>query len=188
MKYIAKSACFGILILTVLSCSLAGKLAQKGLDKELNTKRADSLWSDVPRMDGLNDSPTEDLPMTIKLILHTFVNMVLNSDKDQKQHVSTDWIFYKYDGGEMDIKNFYTAEKMKASGNWSLPEGMKSPCLDAKEKGIQGNVCLYQKTENGKQEGIIILALPTQDPKVPVFVYFIRAETEADASQQKGGQ
>ena len=81
MKNIASAAGFAILMFSVLSCGLVGNLAQKGLDKELNTKRADSLWSDVPRMDGLNDSPTEDLPITIKLVLHTFVNMVLNSDK-----------------------------------------------------------------------------------------------------------
>lgn len=188
MKNIAKAAGFFILILSVLSCSLAGKLAEKGLDKELNTQRAGSLWTDVPKMDGLNDSPTEDLPITIKLVLHTFVNMVLNSDKDQKKHVSTDWIFYKYDGGETDIKNFYTAAKMKSSGNWDLPQGMESPCADGKDKGMPGEVCLYQKTENGKQEGLIILALPTKDAKTPVFVYFIRAETEADDSQQKAGR
>ena len=187
MKNITKAAGFGILILSVLSCSLAGKFAEKSLDKELNTHRADSLWDDVPRMDGLNDSPTEDLPITIKLVMHTFVNMLLNSDKKSKP-VSTDWIFYNYHGSGTDIKTFYTAEKMKSSGNWSLPEGAKSPCMEGKEKGFSGEVCLFQKTENGKQEGIIILALPNDDPKTPVFIYFLRAETEADEAQQKAGK
>jgi len=188
MKNIASAAGFAVLMLSVLSCGLVGNLAQKGLDKELNTQRASSLWSDVPRMDGLNDSPTEDLPITIKLVLHTFVNMVLNSDKDQKKHVSTDWIFYKYNGSETDIKNFYTPEKMKSSGNWSLPQDMKSACMDGKEKGLPGEVCLYQKTENGKQQGLIIIALPTQEKDVPVFVYFLRAETDADAPQKNAAQ
>jgi hypothetical protein len=179
MGYITKAAGFGILIFFVLSCSLAGKLAEKGLDKGLNAQRATSLWSDVPRMDGLNDSPTEDLPVTIKLILHTFVDMVLNSDKNSK-HVSTDWIIYNYKGSETDIRNFYTPAKMKTAGNWSLPEGMESACMDGKEKGLYGDVCLYQKTESGKQEGLIILALPTKEPNTPVFVYFFRADTAAD--------
>jgi hypothetical protein len=179
MKHIAKAAVFAILTIAVLSCSLAGKLVEKGLDKGLNTQRASSLWTDVPRMDGLNDSPTEDLPMTIKLVLHTFVNMVLNSDKNSKP-VSTDWVFYKYNGSETDIANFYTPTKMKSSGSWNLPEGMKSACMDGKEKGLLGDVCLYQKTENGKQQGLIIVALPTKEPGTPVFVYFLRAETEAE--------
>ena len=183
MKNIVKAASFVILILSVLSCGLAGKLIDKGLDKGLNTQRASSLWDDVPRMDGLNDSPTEDLPVTIKLVLHTFVNVVLNSDKDQKKHVSTDWIFYNYKGNETDINNFYTPEKMKSSGNWSLPEDMKSACMDGKDKGIPGDVCLYQKTENGKQQGLIIIALPTKEKDTPVFVYFLRAETEADQAK-----
>lgn len=183
MKYIFKAAVFAILIFAVLSCNLAGKLVEKGLDKGLNIQRASSLWGDVPRMDGLNDSPTEDLPVTIKLVLHTFVNVVLNSDKDQKKHVSTDWIFYQYKGNETDINNFYTPEKMKSSGNWSLPEDMKSACMDGKDKGIPGDVCLYQKTENGKQQGLIIIALPTKEKDTPVFVYFLRAETEADPAK-----
>ncbi len=181
MKFIAKAAVFGILIIAVLSCGLAGKLVQKGIDKGLNTQRASSLWSDVPQMDGLNDSPTEDLPMTIKLVLHTFVNMVLNSDKNSKA-ISADWIIYNYKGSETDVKNFYTPAKMKSSGNWSLPEGMESSCMDGKEKGLYGDVCLYQKTENGKQEGLIIVALPTKEPDKPVFVYFLRAETAAEPS------
>lgn len=179
MKHITKIVIFAILTLAVLSCSLAGKLVEKGLDKGLNTQRAGSLWSDVPRMDGLNDSPTEDLPMTIKLVLHTFVNMVLNSDKNSKS-VSTDWIIYNYKGSETDIRSFYTSEKMKSSGHWSLPEGIDSACMDGKEKGLYGDVCLYQKTESGKQEGLIIIALPTKEPNTPVFIYFLRAETAAE--------
>lgn len=180
MKNIIAIAAFCVLIFYVMSCGLAGKLLNKGLDKELNTQRVGSLWSDVPRMDGLNDSPTEDLPVTIKLVLHSFVNMVLNSDKDQKKHVSTDWIFFKYKGSDTDIQNFYTPEQMKSSGNWSLPQDMKSACMDGKDKGLPGDVCLYKKTENGKQQGLIIVALPTNEKDVPVFVYFLRAETEAD--------
>ncbi|MEP6945812.1 MAG: hypothetical protein ABJA02_07840 [Acidobacteriota bacterium] len=179
MNYIYKAAGFGVLIIAVLSCSLAGKLVEKGLDKGLNTKRAGSLWSDVPQMDGLNDSPTEDLPMTIKLVLHTFVDMVLNSDKNS-QSVSTDWIIYNYKGSETDIKNFYTPAKMLSSGGWHLPEGMETSCFDGKEKGLYGDVCLYQKVEDGKQKGLIIVALPTKEEKTPVFVYFLRAETVAE--------
>jgi hypothetical protein len=164
----------------VMSCGLVGKLAEKGIDKALNTQRVGQLWSDVPRMDGLNDSPTEDLPVAIKLVMHAFVNMVLNSDKAQKTPVSIDWIFFKYQGSETDINTFYTAEKMKSSGNWDLPEGMKSPCMDGKEKGLPGDVCLFQKTENGKQHGLIMIAQRTDEKDAPVLIYFLRAESEAD--------
>lgn len=184
MRNIIKAGGFITLILAVLSCSLAGKLAEKGLDKGLNTQRVGSLWSDVPPMDGLNDSPTDDLPLTVKLVLHTFVNMVLNSDKTSK-NVSTDWIFYKYKGSQSDIKSFYTPERMKSSGNWELADGMKSPCIDGSEKGLPGNVCLFQKTEDGKQKGLIILALPVQDKDVPYFVYFFRAEMDTDPASNK---
>jgi hypothetical protein len=179
MKHITKAAAFAVLITAVLSCSLAGKLVEKGIDKGLNTERANALWADVPLMAGLVDSPTEELPVTIKLALHTFVDMVLHADKNSKS-VSTDWIFYKYNGSETDIKNFYTAARMKDSGNWSLPEGMETACFDGKEKGLYGDVCLYQKRENGRQMGLIIVALPTKEPDTPTFVYFLRADTVAE--------
>lgn len=184
MKYVTKFAGIGVLFLAVISCSLAGRLAEKGLDKTLNAKRVDSLWSDVPRMDGLNVSPTEEMPLAAKLAMHTLVNLVLNSDKDQKQHVSTDWIFFEYDGKGSDIESFYTPERMKSGGNWQLLQGMQSPCMDGTENGITGEACLYQKQENGKQEGMIILAMPSNDPKMPGLVCFFRAKTEAEAPQK----
>lgn len=83
-------------------------------------------------MDGLNDSPTEDMPVSVNIILHTFVNLILNSDKTEKP-VSTDWIFYKYNGKSSDIKDFYTTENMKSVGNWSLPgfEGQHKAMTEA---------------------------------------------------------
>jgi len=185
MKLIARSLGFVILIGAVLGCSMIGKIAEKQLDKGLSTQKADSLWTDVPRMDGLNDSPTEDLPLTIKLVMHGFVNMVLNSDKENSKNVTTDWIFFNYKGSTSDAKDFYTTDKMKSFGNWSLPEGMKSPCLNGKDKGIDGDVCLFQKMENGRQQGLIIIALPVKEKDVPVFVYFLRAEADADSPAKK---
>ena len=184
MKNLTKAGGFIVLILAVLSCSMVGKLAEKQLDKGLNTQKADSLWSDVPRMDGLNDSPTEDLPLTIKLALHGFVNLALNSDKNSKG-VSTDWIFFRYKGGPSDVTSFYTADKMKSSGNWNLPKDMKEPCLSGKDKGVDGDICLFQKEEDGKQKGLIIIALPTKEKDSPVFVYFLRAEADADQTTKK---
>lgn len=184
MKSLTKVLGFIVLTLAVLSCSMVGRLAEKQLDKGLNTQKADSLWSDVPRMDGLNDSPTEDLPLTIKLALHGFVNLVLNSDKNSRS-ISTDWILFKYKGGPSDVTNFYTAEKMKSGGNWSLPEDMKVPCISGKSKGVDGDICLFQKVEDGKQKGLIVIALPTKEKDAPVFVYFLRAEADADSTNKK---
>jgi hypothetical protein len=184
MKTIARSLGFVILIAAALGCSMIGRLAEKQIDKGLSTQKADSLWSDVPRMDGLNDSPMDDLPLAVKLVMHGFVNLALNSDKKNSKNLTTDWIFFDYKGGASDATGFYTAEKMKSFGNWSLPEGMPSPCLNGKDKGIDGDVCLFQKTENGRQHGLIIISLPAKEKDVPVFVYFLRAEADADSPKK----
>ncbi|MBX3281265.1 MAG: hypothetical protein KF756_02190 [Acidobacteria bacterium] len=184
MKHTTKFAGFAILVLAALSCSYARRAVEKKVESGLNTHRVGSMWDDVPKMDGLDDSPTEDLPLSINLVLHGFVNLVLHSD-EKSQSATTDWILYKYAGSSTDIDNFYTLDKMKAAGNWSLPEGMTSPCFDGAEKGLYGDACVFQKVENGKQMGIIILALPTKEKDIPTFVYFLRAETEADPTPKK---
>ncbi|MBV9242998.1 MAG: hypothetical protein JO314_13420 [Acidobacteria bacterium] len=184
MKVVTKVLGFVILIVAVLGCSMIGKIAEKQIDKGLNMQRTDALWPDVPRMDGLNDSPTEDLPLAVKLIIRGFVNMALNSDKNPK-NASADWILFNYKGGASDIRDFYTADKMKSDGNWDIPKDMKDPCLAAKDKGVDGDICVFQKTENGRQKGIIIMALPTKEKDIPVFVYFLRAEADADPTAKK---
>src|SRR5947209_2695569 len=113
-----------------------------------------------------------------------FVNMVLNSDKNPK-NASADWIIYNYKGGPSDVTNFYTADKMKGGGDWSLPKDMKEPCLSGKDKGVDGDICLFQKEEGGRQKALIIISLPTKEKDVPVFVYFLRAEADADAKTKK---
>jgi len=183
MKFITRSAGFGVLLLAVLSCSLAGRMAKKGLEKSMNSKRAEALWSDVPRMDGLDDSPSEDLPVAVQFILHAYVDLVLNSDKDQKEHITSDWILFQYNGKATDLTNFYNADRMKSAGNWTLLEDMKTPCVDAEDKGFPGSACLYRKEENGTHEGLIILALQPKENEKTAFVYFLRAKGTPKVAQ-----
>jgi len=185
MKDLMKASGFAILILAVMSCGLAGKLVEKGLDPSLDTKRASSLWSDVPRMDGFNDSLEDDMPIAAKLAMHAFVNLMFRGmEKGDKNdsHLKADWILFNTKVNEADIKNFYTIDRMKSEGNWSLVKGMESPCKDGKAEGFSGEACLFQKTEDGKQMGMIILAMPndTSDKSgLQGAVYFIRAEVDA---------
>lgn len=188
MKHVTRSASFGVLLLAVLSCSLAGRFAKQQISKTLNTKRADSLWSDVPRMDGLDDSPSEDLPVAVQLALHAYVDLILNSDKSQKEQISSDWILFEYNGKATDLTNFYNPERMKTAGNWILPEDMKTPCMDAEDKGFPGSACVYRKVGNDSHEGLIILALQPKENEKTAFVYFLRARSTPKAGSENKAQ
>jgi len=179
MKNISIIFVLGILMFTALGCGMVGKIAEKSMD----IPRADSLWPDVPRMDGLDPSQT-DMPLPLKVFIKTVLNNAWRADnsKDPKP-VSTDFIVFGYNGKPDDVKNFYTADKMHSIGRWET--GDSQMCIDESNKGLNANVCLYKKIENGKQEGLAIIALPTEEKNIPTFVYFIRLETEADANAKK---
>ena len=196
MKVISKALGAIVLIFAVLSCSSIGRLAEKQvakqLDKGMKTNKVDSLWQDVPKMDGLGESLNDQLPLAVNVILRGFVNLVfagMNADdknKDGKQEhnpVTVDFIFFNYKGTDIDIDKFYTAERMKAAGNWDLKEGMDKPCLDGGAEGAMGHACIFQKLENGKQQGLIILYVPNSDKNKKdtdptAFIYFFRASTD----------
>jgi hypothetical protein len=183
MKNIIKASGLIVLIFAVLSCSYIGRMAEKQVEKQLgngmNTNKVDSLWPDVPKMDGLGESLNDQMPVTVNIVMHTFVNLLLGSmAKQENNHINVGFIFYRYQGSDTDIDKFYTAEKMKSSGNWSLKDGMTSPCLDAGANDTVGHACIFQKLENGQQQGLIILSIPAKEKDASALIYFFRATTD----------
>ena len=174
MKSTTTAVVFIIFVFAVISCNLAGKLIDTGTDMP----RASELWSDVPRMDGLSPSDIEP-PLAIKLIMRTVLNNLwrLNKEGEDKTPVSGDWIAFTHSGPPSDVQNFYTNDRMTSFGNWE--ESKKSTCVDGKDKGIDGVLCVFQKVADKKQIGLAIIA--GQDEKTKqTTVFFLRLEQDAD--------
>jgi len=165
---------FCVFAFLVISCSLAGKLIDTGPEMT----RTSELWSDVPRMDGLSPSEME-LPPTIKLLMRTALNNLwrLNKEGEDKTPATGDWIVFTLNGPPTDVKNFYTNERMTSFGQWEASK--QSTCLDGKDKGIDGILCVFQKAANKKQIGLAIIAV--QDDKTKqTGVFYLRIEKDVE--------
>lgn len=163
-----------LILLAVMSCRLADKFVGGGLDLE----RRGELWSDVPKMDGLEASELE-MPLAIKVLMRTVLNNLwrFNREGEDKTPVSGDWIVFTSAKTAADIQGFYSNDRMSSFGKWD--SSMKPTCVEGKEKGIDGVFCVFHKIENGKEIMLAVIAM--QDDKANrINLFFLRLEKDAE--------
>ena len=164
-----------VFALASLACGLVDTALNAAMGGDSNMKTVAQLWSDVPKMDGLTPSQM-DMPLPIKLAARTIIGNLgrLNKEGEDKTTGNIDWIVFTSSKTSTDVMNFYTAARMKASG-WET--GDASPCVSGSETGIPqvGAFCVFQKTQNGKQAQLAILAAPDEQTK-QTHIFFLRLE------------
>jgi len=167
----------GVLLFVVLSCGLANKLT--GTDKLTKTEE---FWSDVPQMDGMTPSELE-LPLAVKLLMRTVLNNLwrFNKEGEDKTPASGDWAAYQTDGTPSDVQSFYTNDRMSSFGNWDTEK--KSTCIEGKDKGVDGVICVFKKTVDTNDVGLAIIAMPDEKNKTNIF--FIRVDVPQDEKNKK---
>ena len=65
--------------------------------------------------------------------------------------------------------------QMTTFGNWEANKN--STCLDGKEQGFAGVMCVFGKTVNNKFIGLMIIATPDEKKK-DTTLFFVRVEKE----------
>ena len=155
-----------------LSCSplsqLAGSVANKVVSGAFNP--AGSLWSDVPKMDGLNDNPNLDVPVWVKLYVQTALKAMSGGTG------SVDWVGFTTDKTPDDVSSYYTNDRMSAQG-WDSEQ--QTPCFSGSQEGVSeaGAICLFAKTSSNPQIVMaIIAATDTSTNKTDVF--FLRVSEQ----------
>jgi hypothetical protein len=128
-----------------LSCKLGERLAG---DKNAGT--VSTLWSDVPPFEGATKADLE-IPLGARLFIRGMMQGKVN------------FISFKTNKTAQEVKDFYTKERMKAAG-WNADERGCVGDTD-EEKNNHGAVCLYQRKDSGKDEGLAIIV--AQDEKLP---------------------
>jgi len=161
-----------LLLALVLGCRTISTLT----GSDTNLKKVGDLWSDVPRMDGIVSSEA-DMPMFIKILMRTALNNLyrLNSNKEDKTPATGDWAVFSTTKTIDDVKNFYTNERMTTFGNWDTNKN--STCLDGKQQGFSGAMCVFGKTVSNKFIGLMIIATPDEKKKETIL-FFVRVESE----------
>jgi len=176
-----KNASIGLslamVFLFVLSCGLINRFTTGGVE---NMQRAEDLWPDVPRIDGLEHSDME-LPLAGKLLVRWALNNMwrLNKEGEDRTPATGDWVVFSTVKTPTDIESFYTNDRMTQFGQWETSK--KSTCFDGKDKGWPGILCVYQKKESDKTIGLMILAGTDEDSK-KTNVFYLRVESPTNSN------
>jgi hypothetical protein len=134
-----------VLLLGVgLSCKLSERLMG---DKNAGTVSA--LWPDVPPFAGATKTDVE-IPLGARLLIRTMFQGKLN------------FISFRTDKSAQEVKDFYSEARMKAAGWNADKKGCQGDTEDTKNHGA---VCLFEKKEGDKDEGLAIIV--AQDEKLP---------------------
>lgn len=178
MRRYMTSALVAVMLLAVMSCSLVDRFTG-GADM----KPVAQLWPDVPAMDGLTRTE-EDMPIGTKLILRTIIGNLglMNKDGEDRSTGDIDWTWYSGNKTVADVQAFYSADKMASAGNWE--KGKNAPCIDGKEKGVDGTICVFQKKVGDRSAGLIIMAM-TDDKTKKTDVYYLRIEGDTSSKGAK---
>jgi len=132
-----------------------------------------SLWSDVPKMDGL-DKSTLALPIQAKLLIQGYFAAA------SKGQGSLDFIGFTTSQTPADVSNYYTTDRMTAAG-WSSNDQIGCTTFDSGTatpgSNSSGAICVFAKDEgNNKGALLAIFAAPDDSNSSQTDVYFARVE------------
>jgi hypothetical protein len=168
-----------LFILTSLACGLLDTAVNKATGGD-NMQTVASLWSDVPKMEGLEPSQL-GMPPYIKLIMQTIIGNMgrLNPQGQDQTTGMIDWIAFTTDKTPTDIQNFYTTDLMATNG-WEAGEKSPTACMSGSDQGSAqiGVICMFVKTQNGKSAQLAILTAQDEQTKKN-NVFFLRLEESA---------
>ena len=113
-----------------------------------------SLWPDVPPLAGATKADLE-IPLGARLAIRAMMQGKIN------------FIAFTTDQRAQDVQAFYSNERMKAAG-WTPNE--KGCIGDTEDKDNHGAVCLFQRKDGKKEEGLaIVLAQDEKTKKTDIF-------------------
>lgn len=165
MKYRVKlPIAITLIIVASLACSVTNLLpgGSSGL------RATNQLWSDVPRMDDLNNSELE-VPLVARIMVETMLSGLAGGTGNG------DFAAFTTNKSATDVQSFYTNDRMTASG-WQASE--QSTCLNGSDQGYNGVFCVFIKESAANQTGLVILASPDENNAAVTNVFFIRVENQ----------
>lgn len=169
----------GALLLVAPSCRVINKFT----GNDPNLKKTAELWSDVPRMEGLTSSEAE-MPMYVKILMRTALNNLyrLNNQNEDRTPATGDWAVFTTTKSPDDVKNFYTNARMTSFGSWAASNN--STCSSGNQAGFSGVGCVFNKTANKQDIGLLIVAAQDEQKK-QTNVFFVRVEKEETPATNK---
>ena len=139
-----------LLLSVVVSCRMVESLT--GGEKAATVS---SLWPDVPPFEGATKTDLQ-IPLAYRLILNAAMQGKIN------------FIAFNTPKGAQAVKEFYNAERMKSTG-WTPNE--KGCVGDTQDQKNQGAVCLFQRKDGARKEGLAIIVAENEKAKLTDIFY-----------------
>ena len=139
-----------LLLSVVVSCRMVESLS--GGEK---AGTVSSLWPDVPPFEGATKADLQ-IPLGPRLILRAATQGKIN------------FIAFTTSKTAQEVKDFYTADRMKTAG-WTPHD--KGCIGDTEDKKNQGVVCIFQRKDGDKQEGLAIIVAENEKTKQTDLFY-----------------
>lgn len=129
----------------------------------------DRLWSDVPALDGAEKADLA-IPLGARLLIRTVMQGKVN------------FIAFTSNRSADEVREFYGKERM-ASNGWKPAE---QECVGDKESDdTDGAVCLYERKDGNKEEGLaIIVAEDTKNQRTDIF--YVRIDITPESTNSDG--
>jgi hypothetical protein len=144
-----------LLLGAVISCRMVESLSggEKG-------GTVSALWPDVPPFEGATKADLQ-IPLGPRLILRAATQGKIN------------FIAFTTSKTAQEVKDFYTADRMKGSGWTPHQQGCIGDTADQKD---QGAVCLFERKDGNKQEVLAIIVAENKKTK-QTDIFYARIET-----------
>jgi hypothetical protein len=146
------------------------------VEKELGTSSGTNvaqLWSDVPRMEGMDQSQQIDMPTGLKFIAKKMMDTMMRGVNDGKDAGHWDWTAFSLKGKTpADVQTFYTTERMSEHG-WKSDGGCTN--MPTGTSSDQASFCAFTKQEGQKGTGLLIISAEDKETHA-VSIFFIRQE------------
>jgi hypothetical protein len=125
-----------------------------------------ALWPDVPPLAGATKTDLA-LPLGARMMIRAAMQGKVN------------FIAFTTEKSAQEVQDFYTKERMKSAGWGANDRGCIS---DSEDEKSQGAVCLFNRQDGGKKEGLAIV-LAHDDKSKQTDIFYARVDlTESEAS------
>jgi hypothetical protein len=126
----------------------------------------DALWPDVPPIPGATKTDLA-LPLAARMMIRAAMQGKVS------------FIAFTTEKSAQEVQDFYTKERMKSAGWVASDRGCIS---DREDKKSQGAVCLYNRQNGKKKEGLAIVLAQDEKSKQTDIFYARIDLTESEAS------
>jgi len=146
-------------LVAAMGCGLLDSVVNQAVSGGKPAGTVADLWSDVPKMDGMN-KVNMDLPLPAQLAIKAIAQGNL------------DFIAFSTNKTLQDVVSFYTAARMKSAG-WNSDSSGGCNASAGATGGASGGICVFERTVSGKDNALMIV-IAQDDQSKQTQLFFVR--------------